>query len=426
VSSGRDVGRLLLEEFEAGSAVAVSSPGRADFLNTHQDYKGLPVVPVAIRLRCYAVGALNGSRVVRVVSLNLKMLGKEHRDEFNLDNLRLIGGGWFGDYVRAVFKSFLDEGYKVDGMDLVIWSEVPIGAGLSSSASLEISTAKLISELCGLNLGRKKLAEMGYKAEHDIMSIPCGRLDQYASVFGGVIVIETRPPFRVEELPAENLAFVIVDSGEHRRIASVHPVRQKEINQALKILIDEVKPPPSIAKYLAPDYYETRWENLVDSLEEYLKSLPKKLADRIRFTLRTHKSTVYAIELLRGARPRREDFIQAVGEEFAEECRIDFSDRLQVIGAIMNYQHILLRDFYEVSTSKLENLRSILLEAGALGAKISGAGMGGAIIALAEDMRSARKIKEVCAERGYPSAWASMPEEGVRREKANLGRNAAK
>lgn len=411
----------LLEAFsvEFGSrpdVVVVSAPGRADFLNTHQDYKGLPVVPVAVRLRCYAAGALNNLGIVRVASLNLKAMGEDYRDEFNLDYLELIGGGWFGDYVRAVIKSAIDHGHRVSGMDIAIRSEVPIGAGLSSSASLEIAVAKLVSELCGLNLDKRDLAEIGYRAEHDVMGIPCGRLDQYASAFGGVIVLETRPPFRVEELKARDLTFVIADSGEHRRIISVHPIRQSEINEALRILMEEVKLPPEIARHLAYSYYETRWEHLVDSLEPYLDALPKKLADRIRFTLRTHRSTLYAIELLRGAEPSREGFVKAVGEDFAGECRIDFLDRLQVIGALMNYQHALLRDLYDVSTPRLEDLRSVLLEAGALGAKISGAGMGGAIIALAGSVESGEEIKRACAEKGYTSTWVSSPDEGARRE----------
>ncbi|MEM3922225.1 MAG: galactokinase family protein [Nitrososphaerota archaeon] len=403
-------------EFASRPEAIVSAPGRADFLNTHQDYKGLPVVPVAIRLRCYAAGALNRSRIVRVASLNFKKMGEAYRDEFSIDDIRLAGGGWFGDYVRAVIKSIMDYGRRVHGMDIMIWSEVPIGAGLSSSASLEIAVAKLVSELCGLGLDKRDLAEIGYRAEHDVMGIPCGRLDQYSSAFGGIIVLETRPPFRVEELKVRDLTFVIADSGEHRRIISVHPVRQSEINEALRILIDEVRPPRDILKHLAYNYYDARWDRLVDLLEPYLGALPEKLANRIRFTLRMHRSTLYAIELLRGAEPSMERFLRAVGEDFAGECKIDFSDRFQVMGAIMNYQHILLRDLYEVSTPRLEDLRSALLESGALGAKISGAGMGGAIIALARSMKSGEEIRRACAERGYELAWVSMPDEGARKE----------
>ncbi len=82
----------------------------------------------------------------------------------------------------------------------------------------------------------------------------------------------------------------------------------------------------------------------------------------------------------------------------------------------MNYQHILLRDLYEVSTPKLEELRNILLDTGVAGAKISGAGMGGAIIALSKDIKEAEKTRRKCYEEGYTSTWVSKPEEGARRD----------
>ncbi len=410
----------LVNEFsESIQPVVVSAPGRADFLNTHQDYKGLPVVPVAIQLRCYSAGISLNSDIVRVKSINLREAGVEFYDEFSINELDLKPGDWFGNYVRAVFKAFIDYGFKINGCEIVIWSEVPIGAGLSSSAALEVSTATLISEIFNLNINKKTIAELSYRAEHDIMKIPCGRLDQYASSFGGIIKIDTRPPFDVEELRMKDLIFIVSDSGEHRRTASIHPIRQAEINQALKILIDEAKLPEDINRFLSYDYYETKWEFLMDAIhiiEEYLASMPRKLADRIRFTFLTHKSTLYAIDILRGKKPQYEKFVEAVGEDFAESCRINIEDPVEVLGAIMNYQHILLRDLYEVSTPKLEELRDILLDAGVTGAKISGAGMGGAIIALSKNIKEAENARRKCYEEGYTSTWISRPEEGARRD----------
>ncbi len=411
----------LAEEFNLDlKPIIVSAPGRADFLNTHQDYKGLPVIPVAIKLRCYSVGVPLDSDIVKVKSINLREAGLEYHDEFSISKLELKPSDWFGNYFRAVFKVFINNGFKVKGCKIAVWSEVPIGAGLSSSAALEVSTAKLISEMFNLDVDKKIIAELSYKAEHDVMGIPCGRLDQYASSFGGIIKIDTRPPFNVEELKMKDLVFVISDSGEHRKIVSVHPVRQAEINQALKIILDEVKPSEKVVKYLSYDYYETRWEFLVNILEEYLASLPSKLADRIRFTLLTHKSTLYAISILRGERPSYEKFVKAVGEDFAREYRTKIDDPLEVLGAIMNYQHILLRDLYEVSTPRIEELRSILIDSGAVGAKISGAGMGGAVIALSKNVEDAEKIKKECYERGFTFTWVSNPEVGARRETLNL------
>jgi galactokinase len=388
----------------------VSAPGRADFLNTHQDYKGLPVVPVAVRLRCYSAGFLNDTEVVRFASLNLKEESKDFRDEFSLDSIGIRGGGWFGDYVRAIFSLFSEVVQKVRGMNMALWSEVPIGSGLSSSASLEVSIVKLISSSLGDELSLREIAEIAYRAEHDIVGIPCGRLDQYASAFGGVMKLETKPPFNVEQLSASDLLFVIAYSGEQHRISAIHPIRQEEINKALRLLMDEVQVPASLARKLGYSYYGALWESITEEeIVPYLGSLPKGLADRILFTVRMQASTKCALELLRKAEPRTPRPNEASPR-----------DRLQALGSVMNYQHELLRDLYEVSTPKLEELRNTLLRSGALGAKISGGGLGGSVIALVRDSNMADAAKKSCIASGFPQVWSSAPDHGVRLEEAGL------
>ncbi len=392
----------------------ISAPGRADFLNTHQDYKGLPVVPVAVRLRCYCAGSFNHTDVVKFASLNLKEQSEDFRDEFSLDSIELKGGGWFGDYVRAIFVSFSDAIHRVEGMDVALWSEVPIGSGLSSSASLEVSIVKLISSCLGHELNKAEMAEIAYRAEHDIMGIPCGRLDQYASACGGVIKLETKPPFNVEQLTGRGLIFVIAYSGEQRRITSIHPIRQEEINKALRLLMDEVRVPEQLARKLGYSCYGPHWENVAEEeIKPYLASLPKRLADRILFTVKMQASTAYALELLREAEPRMGPPLPTV--DFAE---VSSTDRLAALGSVMNYQHELLRDLYEISTPRLEELRNTLLQSGALGAKISGAGLGGSLMALVRDFGMGERTKKSCIASGFPNVWISTPDEGARVEEA--------
>jgi galactokinase len=408
-----EVKKKLLDFFGPSSKKEtrlVSAPGRADFLNTHQDYKGLPVVPVAVRLRCYSAGFLNHSEIVRFASLNLKEESKDFRDEFSLDSIGIRGGGWFGDYVRAIFSLFSQAIQRVQGMDIALWSEVPIGSGLSSSASLEVSVVKLVSNCLGHELSLREIAEIAYRAEHDIVGIPCGRLDQYASAFGGVMKLQTKPPFNVEQLSAYDLLFIIAYSGEQRRITAIHPIRQEEINKALRLLMDEVQVPASLASKLGYSYYGALWEDITEEeIVPYLSSLPKELADRILFTIRMQASTKHALELLRKAEPRN--------PHPNETSRID---RLSALGSVMNYQHELLRDLYDVSTPRLEELRNTLLQSGALGAKISGAGLGGSILALVRDSNLAEEAKKSCIASGFPQVWASAPDQGVRLEEAGL------
>jgi len=292
-----------------------------------------------------------------------------------------------------------------------LWSQVPIGSGLSSSASLEVSIVKLVSSCLGYELSPRELAEIAYRAEHDVVGIPCGRLDQYASAFGGIMKLETRPPFSVEQLPARDLLFVIAYSGEQRRITAIHPIRQEEIDKALRLLTDEVMVPALLARKLGYSYYGAQWQDITEEeITPYLGSLPKALADRILFTVRMQASTTYALELLREAEPRDLHLNDTSPR-----------DRLPALGNVMNYQHELLRDLYEVSTPRLEELRNTLLQCGALGAKISGAGLGGSVIALVRDSDMAEAAKKSCIASGFPKVWTSVPDQGVRVEEAGPG-----
>lgn len=220
--------------------LASSSPGRADFLNTHQDYKGLPVVPVALNLRTYmyAVRELNGK--FRIVSLNLKREKSSYVDLFEIEGLGLRPGKWFGNYFRSVvlaFKKLLNIDLK-KGLEVIVDSQVPVASGLASSAALEVAFAKLLDEFYGVGLSRRELAELCFIAENEIMGIPCGRLDQYGSAFGGAILLYPRPPVRVEELPLKSIIFVVADSGIKHSVADIHPKRQSDINRGLKVLME--------------------------------------------------------------------------------------------------------------------------------------------------------------------------------------------
>ncbi len=171
-----------------------SAPGRADLFNTHQDYKGLPVISAALNLRTriYAQESVPG--FIRIKSESLKQ-----EDEFSVPDvgepIELKGGNWFGNYIRAVTQAVLSSRFHSQslGLQAEIKSEVPISSGLASSAALEVAFASLLNKAFSLGLNRRDIAEASYKAEREIMGIPCGRLDQYGSALGGLTVIENRP-----------------------------------------------------------------------------------------------------------------------------------------------------------------------------------------------------------------------------------------
>ncbi|MEM3826457.1 MAG: galactokinase family protein [Nitrososphaeria archaeon] len=407
------------EEYGYPPSLIVSSPGRLDFLNTHQDYKGLPVVSVGVNLRTYtAVVSLKGSKV-EIVSVNMKEEGKVYRDKFDLKDVRLIGHPWFGDYLRASLIALSEKGYKIEGFKALIYSEVPIGGGLGSSAALTVSFIGSINELFGLNLSKKYIAEIAYHAEHEIMGIPCGRLDQYGSTFGKILKIETKPPYNVEELFLDEGIFVVLDSGIKHSTAEIHPKRQEEINLGLKILT-ETQTPYTLQKKLGKTYYETLWEEInEEEITPYLNKVPKKSRNRIEFTIKEHKSTLLALKIIKGEIVDKETLYNTLGNKWKKHIENAFASKnskLKLIGTIMNQQHELIRDLYELSLPQIEKIIDSVNKAGALGAKISGAGLGGSIIALSEDMDVAKKVLKEGIKEGAKRGWITKVDTGIRKE----------
>ncbi|MBO3840436.1 MAG: GHMP kinase, partial [Candidatus Brockarchaeota archaeon] len=182
-------------------------------------------------------------------------------------------------------------------------------------------------------------------------------------------------------------------------------VRQKELNNAIKIL-REAQLPEKLRKILSGDYASVDWRLLKEEdLENYLNILPRKLADRILFTLRMQKTTETALEILKYRRVR---------ETSLEELGLKpTGDWLEALGEIVNMQHVFLRDLYEVSHPKLEKMRNAALEAGALGVKISGAGMGGSLLALVRGDEDASRVERAFMDAGATSVFTTGIGEGV-------------
>ena len=398
----------------------VSSPARADFLNTHQDYKGLPVVPAALNIRLRVEGEVIGGNRVYVRSLNFLREDLPCEDEFSLNDISYREKGWFGNYVRAVVNILKKRGYgeRITGVRVEIDSEIPIGGGLGSSGSLEVALVKFFDAVFNLSLSTKEVAEFSYLAEREELGIPCGRLDQYGAAFGGIIKLETRPPYNVENLPKRDFLFVIVDSGIKHSTADIHPRRQQEIDKGLKQLLEQ-KLPEKLRKKLSSHHYEVEWEKISEEeIFPFLSALNEKFADRILFTIRMHKSTELALKILRN---------QPISvKEVANVTQISFEDigrkmernrkDLVLLGLIVNYQHLLLRDLYEVSLPEIEEIKYGMLEAGAYGVKISGAGLGGSIIGIVDKIDIGEKVLKAGLERGGMRGWVSTIGEGVKVE----------
>ena len=393
--------------------IVVSAPARLDLLNTHQDYKGLPVISVAVNIRLYIALSKSQSDVVNVVSHNMRVLGCEYRDSFKVSNPNLINADWFGNYVRATVKYLRSKDFNIDGFNALIYSEIPMGAGLGSSGALLVALVKALSELYNLKLSKLDIAEHAFRIEHDIMKIPCGRLDQYSSAFGGHILINTKPPYNVERLNIVNAMYIVLDSGLRHKTIKVHTLRRRELEEALNMLLN-MRLPKELRGKLNHDIYNVKWDLLnEDELVSYVKYLPKALRDRLIFTVRMNKSTKIFVKFLReGFSSIFHELHEVLGKSLLLSIDGD-SLTLRLLGEIMSYQHRLLRDLYEVSTELLDKMVYESLKAGALGAKLSGAGLGGVVIALVTDLAIANQIMSRSLRLGALRGWVVREDVGV-------------
>ena len=380
--------------------VISSSPGRLDFLNTHQDYKGLPVVGIAVNLRVYiALRKIEGSEAI-IASGNLMDQGVDYVDRFDVSKVMLRRGSWFGDYFRATYMYLREMGYTLGGVKAWVRSWVPIASGLGSSGALITAFLGGLNEIFDLGLSTGDIAEAAYRVEHDVMGIPCGRLDQYTAAYGGVAYIRTKPPYTVRKLGIKGAVFAVLDTCLKHSTMKVHSVRQSELRRALKELLSMVN--EGLRSKLSTDLTEVKWEELTEEeLVPYLSKLPPELRNRVIFTLRMHRSTLLALRVMEGVKPRRSEISEVLKPV---KCRVRLRSGdwyLRVLGCVMIYQHMLLKDLYEVSIPELDRLVKESIRQGAFGAKLSGAGMGGAVIALFDDYERASNLVGRCVEKGY-------------------------
>jgi len=415
--SGETVARTL-DALGPGPWTIASAPGRIDFLNTHQDYKGLPVVPVAIDLRTYFFAKPNREDVIRVKSLDLNGLREPCEDAFKAGLNPMLHRGWFGNYLRGVVNVVAKRGdaSKLQGLDVAVRSEIPIGSGLSSSAALEVGFLTLLNHMFGLGYGKAEVADMAYRAETQEAGIPCGRLDQYGVTYGGIVKVECRPPYDVEALPFKELTFAIIDSGIRHSTAEIHPYRQRDIDRGLKTLMESLAVPMSVKARLSYRYYEPEWRQLSEEeLTPYLGLLDEKAKDRLVFTFRMQRSTELALKALRFQEAAAEEAIAVLGEEAWSRVKAPSAEEraYTLLGEVMNYQHRLLRDLYDVSLPELERIRDGVMEAGAYGAKLSGAGLGGSIVALARGLEAGTELLKAGLTKGGRQGWVSAAAEGA-------------
>ena len=347
------------------------APGRVNLIGEHTDYNDGFVMPAAIGFYTYVGTRPRDDRKLFVHSVNF-----EETEEFDLDAISGGPAGRWSDYVRGVAAILELQGHRLSGANLVIQGDVPIGAGLSSSAAIEVASAFALLANSGIELDRLQIALACQQAEHRFAGAKCGIMDQFVSCFG-----EAKHALRLdcrsldyESLKiADKVRIVICNTGvKHELAGGEYNLRRADCEDGVRYL----------KKHL-PDIRALRDVNLQE-LEYCASAMPETMFRRCRHVVTENERVLSATEALE-------------------------SGDLHRFGELMAESHRSLRDDYQVSCKELDIMVK-LAEAcrGVYGARMTGGGFGGCTVNLVE-ADAARRFKHTIEE-GYRRATGVQPE----------------
>ncbi|HZD55383.1 MAG TPA: galactokinase [Anaerolineales bacterium] len=348
---------LFAERFGHQPEILARAPGRVNLLGEHVDYNDGPVLPAAIDRAVHLASAPSQQNVVHLIAYDL-----DDEVAFPLDALRDKSDG-HGDplpnwalYPAGVAWALREAGYEVLGVQALYTSDVPIGAGLSSSAAVEAAFAVTWQALGGWQIDRMQLARLCQRAENEYVGVACGLMDQFASLHGvsdHALYFDTRSlEWQALPLPVDNV-LVIADSGLSRELSgSVYNQRRAECQQAVQLL-QEYLPDLRSLRDVSPTEFA--------AYSEFLSPTIRKRAEHVVKEIYRVDSAVSALKL---------------GE-------------WRSFGAKMLASHASLRDLYEVSSPELDTLVDIAHDLpGCYGARLTGAGFGGCTVNLVEQSKT--------------------------------------
>jgi galactokinase len=328
--------------------LSARAPGRVELLGNHTDYNEGYVLSAAIN---YAVSARGSLQAGGKISLHSALSAEPV--QVALDSIQpLSGSEAWANYPLGVIRILQEEGFALEGMELEFSSDLPTGAGLSSSAALEVATGQLVMKLSNLEIDRLRLAKLCRRAENDFVGVKCGLLDQVSSVFGKrghAIYLDCRTE-EVSNIPLpENVALLVFHGGvEHRLVGGEYNERREQCFAAAKTLG-------------APALRDVSAEQL--SLAR--RQLDDTVYRRAAHVVGENERVLQGIEFLRSGD----------GKEF---------------GQLMFASHESSRENFENSTPELDVLVELAhKEPGVLGSRLTGGGFGGATISLVERERAA-------------------------------------
>lgn len=354
----------LLTSFQARfgtSASVYRAPGRVNLIGEHTDYNNGLVLPAAIGFACWVAIAPRDDRKLILYSENYR-----EAHEADLDQLGSSGSGHWSDYSLAVAWALQNAGYRLPGANLYIAGDVPLGAGLSSSAALEVSTGYALLSLANQPIDRTKLALLCQRAENEFVGMRCGVMDQFVSCLGRAghaLLLDCRSlEYRALRLPPSVSLVICNTMVKHKLQAGEYNVRRAECEES------------------------------VQRLSQGLPGI-RSLRDVSLQQLAHHRN------LLTDTLYRRCQHILTENERVRQVAQLFEAGDIAGLREVMAASHRSLRDDYEVSCRELDVMVEIAaLQPGVYGARMTGGGFGGCTINFVDAARAAEFQARVAAE----------------------------
>jgi galactokinase len=324
------------------------APGRVNLIGEHTDYNGGYVLPMAIDREIRMEFRPNEGGRVELYSIDL-----DESHGFDLNNLDKKAAPEWAHYIMGVVHVLQAEGHTLTGMEATIHGTIPMGAGLSSSAALEVATAMSFNHACDLKINRVKMAELCQRAENEFVGVNCGIMDQFASLLcrkdHALLIDCTTLDFELAPLDSGKVRIMVCNTMvKHALIDSPYNQRRQTCAKAFHILCQHLTD-------MTPKSYR---DIPIAALKSQIHNLDDPMDRRARHVVTENERVRHMVRAL-----ERNDFITA--------------------GALMDASHESLRTDYEVSCEELDIMVECAREHhGAFGARMTGGGFGGCVVAL--------------------------------------------
>ncbi|MGV3465832.1 MAG: galactokinase [Heyndrickxia sp.] len=358
----KELSALFEKKFQGEHDKQFFAPGRINLIGEHTDYNGGHVFPCAITFGTYSFVKRRDDFKVRMYSVNFPEKGVI---EFSLDNLDYQKEHDWGNYPKGMLRFISESGYRIpNGFDVLFYGNIPNGAGLSSSASIEMLTGVMLDGLFQLGIPRLDLVKIGQKVENHFIGVNSGIMDQFAVGMGktdsGILLDCQSLDFQYAPIHLEKHQIIIMNTNKRRELAdSKYNERRSECEEALTEL-QKVLNIHSLGE-IGGDIFED-YQHLIRN---------EIIRKRAKHAVYENQRTLKALKALKNG-------------------------DLQKFGSLMNASHISLRDDYEVTGVELDTLvEAAWSQSGVVGARMTGAGFGGCAIAIVEKDKVADFISEV-------------------------------